>query len=357
MDSESVSESGKIYRNSNGIFCFVCVHCGNYFENIDIRKNQILFFLEHIESHFSGGLIIAVDETSVNENKPTGCEGSLEFISIITDHLKVEQAAKRDDLSTENWLDTTSRESMDTRKININCSYCSESFPNQLYLVLHSEIHHPNQPIEGIQTNDIQCDRCFMEFDTHTKLEEHLIKHHTTEVAMDVKLDDSSFMDHSNECLECKVCRRPFKARHLLKRHLQRSTCKDEFCIPLQVGEFPFYCDICDHGFPYKFRLIHHMSQQHTGKENRCRYCGQRYVLETSLRKHETNECSKRPNVKEDDTIRKGVNKKIMSTNASQQKKTWGGYREPKNLQGPKMFNCEFCEKVYDTHYKLKQVT
>lgn len=241
--------------------------------------------------------------------------------------------------------------SIDDQKRCINCSYCSESFANRLYLVLHSEIHHPNLPIEGIQTSDVQCDRCLIEFDTPTTLEEHLNKDHPTdEVTINSKVDDVGAL-YPDECLECKVCRRAFKARHLLKRHLQRSTCKDEFCVPLQVGEFPFYCDICGHGFPHKFRLIHHMSQRHTGKEFKCKYCHQRYALEASLLKHERSECTQRPDLN-DDEIRKIGTKKATSSDV---KKTWGGYREPRNVQGPKMFNCEFCDKVYDTHYKLKQ--
>lgn len=212
-------------------------------------------------------------------------------------------------------------------------------------MVLHSEIQHPNQPIEGIQTSDLQCDRCSIEFDTLAKLEEHLNKDHATEV----KVDDAST---PVECLECKVCRRTFRARHLLKRHMQRSTCKDEFSIPTRVGEFPFYCDICGHGFPHKFRLIHHMSQRHTGKENKCKYCKQRYVLEASLKRHESYECVQRPDMDDDRITKLGI-KKVESSDV---KKTWGGFREPKNVQGPKgMFNCSFCDKVYDTHYKLKQ--
>lgn len=75
MESESVSESGKIYRNSNGIFCFVCVHCASYFENITET-------LEHIDRHFSDGTITEREEFSLNENKPIACVESLEFISI-----------------------------------------------------------------------------------------------------------------------------------------------------------------------------------------------------------------------------------------------------------------------------------
>lgn len=351
MESESVSESGRIYRNSSGIFCFVCVHCGNYFTNIDET-------LQHIETHFSDGTIVVADETSTNENKPAGYGDSLEFISIATDdiapdNMKVEHEAKRDDSCIENWFERNSKDSLisstDSQKKSISCSYCSESFPNQLYLVLHSEIHHPNQPIEGVQTNEIQCERCLMDFDTHAKLEEHLSEHHTMEVTIDLKVDDASLLCNPNECVECKFCRRTFRARHLLKRHLQRSTCKDEFCIPIQVGEFPFYCDMCGSGFPHKFRLIHHMSQRHTGKENKCRYCNQRYVLEKSLRKHETHECFQRPDIEEDE-IRKVVSKKVVSSDNTRDnvKKTWGGYREPKNIQGPKMFNCEFCSKGKD---------
>lgn len=79
MESESVSESGKIYRNSNGIFCFVCVHCGSYFENISDT-------LEHIERHFiDGTLLTETDDFSLNESKPVGCVDTLEFISITTD--------------------------------------------------------------------------------------------------------------------------------------------------------------------------------------------------------------------------------------------------------------------------------
>lgn len=106
-------------------------------------------------------------------------------------------------------------------------------------------------------------------------------------------------------------------------------------------------------GFPHKFRLIHHMSQQHTGKENQCKYCNQRYALEASLKKHERYECLKRSELV-DNEIRKHEIKKETTSDV---KKTWGGYREPKNVQGPKMFSCDFtnCDKVYDTHYKLKQ--
>lgn len=80
METESVSESGKIYRNSNGIYCFVCVHCGHYFENINET-------LEHIDRHFSDGtIVIATDSRTTNENKPSvECGDSLEFISITTD--------------------------------------------------------------------------------------------------------------------------------------------------------------------------------------------------------------------------------------------------------------------------------
>lgn len=227
----------------------------------------------------------------------------------------------------------------------IKCLYCSDEFTNHLYLVLHSEIRHPNQPIEGVQISDLQCDRCLIEFDTPEKLEEHFNNDHPIEV----KVDEASITPE--ESLDCKVCRRTFRARHLLKRHLQRSTCKDEFCIPMQVGEFPFYCDICGHGFPYKFRLIHHMSQRHTGKEHKCKYCNQRYVLEASLRKHERYECVQRPDLADDQITKLGI-KKVSSDD----KKTWGGYREPKNaVQGAKTFDCSFCDKVYDTHYKLKQ--
>lgn len=342
MESDSVSESGKIYRNHNGMFCFLCVHCGNYFENVDET-------LVHIESHFSDGTVsISNDETSEIDNKPEGYTDSLEFISITTNNLKVESETRRDDAGTENWLDENS---INSRKTNINCSHCSESFQNQLYLVLHSEIHHPDQPIEGVTNNDVQCDRCLMQFDSNEKLEEHLTKDHTMEVTIDLKVDNLSSFYDLDECLECKVCRRTFKAKHLLNRHLHRSTCKDEFCIPLQVGEFPFYCDICGHGFSHKFRLIHHMSQRHSGKENRCKYCGQRYVFETSLLKHETYECFQRPAAEEYDE-RNIDSTRGESSNATHGsvKKTWGGYREPKNIQGPKMFNCQFCDKVYDTH-------
>lgn len=78
MESESMSESGKIYRNSNGNYCFICVHCGSYFESINDT-------LEHIESHFTDGTIIASDESFLNENKPLGCVDSLEFVSITSD--------------------------------------------------------------------------------------------------------------------------------------------------------------------------------------------------------------------------------------------------------------------------------
>lgn len=77
MDSES-SESGKIYRNSSGQFCFVCLHCGNYSENI----NETLV---HIDSHFIDGTIVASNEDFINENKPVECVDSLEFISIATE--------------------------------------------------------------------------------------------------------------------------------------------------------------------------------------------------------------------------------------------------------------------------------
>lgn len=258
--------------------------------------------------------------------------------------LKVEDETKHNEICVEDWLEPASSDlmtnSMDDRKLCISCAYCSESFPNRLFLVLHSEIYHPNQPIEGEQTGDLQCQGCLIEFDTPNKLEEHLNQEHPIEEPVNIKVNDA------DECFECKFCRRTFKAKNLLKRHLQRSTCKDEFCIPTQVGEFPFYCDICGHGFPYKFRLIHHI-QRHTGKENKCRYCNQRYVLEASLRKHENSECLQRPNLDENET-----DKRIAIADG---KKSWGGYREPKNIQGPKMFNCEWCDKMYATHYKLKQ--
>lgn len=263
--------------------------------------------------------------------------------------LKVEDDPKRDD----DWLGATS---MDNCKRFINCSYCSESFSSRLFLLLHSEVSHPNQPIEGVQTSDAQCDGCLIEFDSPEKLEEHLLRDHMPEETLMMKVDDDDelHLDEDEEsasldCVECKVCRRTFKAKHLLKRHLQRSACKDEFCVPIQVGEFPFLCDICGHGFPYKFRLIHHMNQRHTGKQNKCKYCSQRYVFEESLKKHENYECTKRPNSIEHQ--RSETEKKP----ADDEKKSWGGHRKPKAVQGPKMFSCEFCEKTYDTHYKLKQ--
>lgn len=269
----------------------------------------------------------------------------------------MECEAKRSESCAEDWLEANPTDlmvnSVDSQTTCINCSYCSQSFPNRLFLVLHSEIQHPNQPIEGVQTSDVQCDRCLIEFDTRTKLEEHLSKEHPTDRATLNVNDDAADTSYPDECLECKVCRRAFKAKHLLKRHLQRSMCKDEFCVPMQVGEFPFYCDICGHGFPHKFRLIHHMSQRHAGKAFKCKYCQQRYVLEESLIRHENYECLQRSDFDGDEISRNSV-KKVPNA-SSDTKKTWGGYRESKNVQGPKMFNCEFCDKVYDTHYKLKQ--
>lgn len=75
LETDSVSECGKIYRNLNGTFCFVCAHCGDYFENINDT-------LEHINIHFS-------DRTGDNatEEIMTSMDGvdTLEFISITTD--------------------------------------------------------------------------------------------------------------------------------------------------------------------------------------------------------------------------------------------------------------------------------
>ncbi len=70
---ESLSESGKIYRDSNGIYCYVCVHCGAYFDNINET-------LDHIDSHFLDG----TTEDEIVKN-PADCTDSLEFIAITTD--------------------------------------------------------------------------------------------------------------------------------------------------------------------------------------------------------------------------------------------------------------------------------
>ncbi|KAJ6648155.1 Zinc finger protein [Pseudolycoriella hygida] len=341
MECETINESGKIYRNSNGIFCFVCVHCGNYFENVNET-------LEHIESHFTDGTISHNDETAVTEGKPLKLADALEFISTDSrSDFKIEDGAMRD--QPENWVKPATKNpsftSVDSR---IKCSHCSECFSSQLILALHSDVQHPNQPIEGVQTSDIQCDRCLIEFDTLSKLEEHLNQDHSMEVTIDLRVDHVSELQEPEECLKCKFCRRSFKATHLLKRHLQRSSCKDEFVIPIEVAEFAFNCDICGHGFHKKFRLINHMTQHHSEKEERCKYCNQRYVLETTLRKHEKFECLQRPNLNDDEMRKLAIEKEEV-------KKSWGGCRVPKNVEGSKMFHCEFCSKIYDTHYKLKQ--
>lgn len=80
METESVSESGRIYRNSSGVFCFVCAHCGSYFENVNET-------LEHIDSHFSDRTIVITEtigsnEICANENKTGASEDSLEFVAI-----------------------------------------------------------------------------------------------------------------------------------------------------------------------------------------------------------------------------------------------------------------------------------
>ncbi|XP_037044682.1 zinc finger protein 26-like isoform X2 [Bradysia coprophila] len=350
MEAE-VSESGKIYRNASGLFCFVCDHCGSYFDNVNET-------LEHIDGHFTGGTIITdaigSNQTCAIENK---AENSLDFIAIsditadLRSNLRVKDESKQNETCVEDWLEPSGStdfmtDSIIDRKRCIHCSYCAEHFASRLFLVLHSEISHPNQPIEGEQTGDLQCEGCSIEFDTPTKLEGHFNQQHPTEVATDIKVNDA------DECSECKFCRRSFKAKHLLKRLLQRSTCKDEFCKPTQIGEFPFYCDICGHGFRHKFRLIHHMTQRHTGKEDKCKYCNQRYVLEASLRRHENSECLLRPNADENG-IAKANNKNV--TLSSDGNKSWDGYRESKNVQRPKMFSCDPCQKSYDTPYILKQ--
>lgn len=152
--------------------------------------------------------------------------------------MKIEHEGK--ETESEEWLEPASTVSQEPY---ISCSYCLESFPNRLYLVLHSEIHHPNQDIEGIQTSEVQCDESWID-----PTKENSSTDHPTDAKTHLEEDEVNTLCDTDECLQCKVCRRTFKARHLLKRHLRRSTCKDEFCIPMQVGEFPFYCDICGHG-------------------------------------------------------------------------------------------------------------
>lgn len=370
MENESVSESGKIYRNAVGIFTIVCVHCGNYFDDINET-------LDHIESHFTDGIIVT-DAALENDNKlmertkfldfdEMSAADDPEFISITTDHLKIETNDAND--AMEHWIEQNSMDNLeDSVKIativettkmqskdpankqkTMRCPFCSESFTHQLFLVVHTKTHHPNIRIQDDTHNSAyKCERCTAEFDTTAMLEDHFTENHTVEMTIDLKVDDVSSSYQTDDTLECKVCRRDFRTKNLLKRHVARSTCKDEFCVPLQVGEFPFYCDICGHGFPKKFRLIYHMAQRHTGTETRCKYCNQRYVLETSLQKHETHDCPQRPGAEEDGG-KKVVSKRKCTSHAEHDKKTkknWGGHRESGLVQGPKMFNCEFCERV-----------
>lgn len=238
----------------------------------------------------------------------------------------------------DSFIDTPSSEDFETNSIEgrkqfISCSYCSESFPSRLLLVLHSEISHHMLPIEGIQSSNTQCDVCLIEYDSPAKLEEHLNRDHClVDEITNVTADSiGAVVPETSECLECNVCRRSFKAKHLLNRHLQRSTCKNEFCVPTHVGEFPFYCDICGSGFPYKFRLIQHMNRRHTAKK---------------LTKHEKQECLQRPNSSRNE---KTIGDELQVEESLREN------GEPKNVQAPKMFSCEFCNKVYDTQYKLKQ--
>lgn len=129
------------------------------------------------------------------------------------------------------------------------CSYCSKSFPKEVTLLKHIDIHAVAKPF--------QCQECGKCYARRGTLQNHLRIH----------------TDHRP--FKCSLCDKSFSIRYSFNMHMK-----------MHNGETPYKCVECGKGFPQKCDLTMHLIMHSGFQPFRCTMCQKSFNHKSNLRQH-----------------------------------------------------------------------
>lgn len=158
--------------------------------------------------------------------------------------------------------------------VPVSCPICNKSFQKQSSLDKHLAKHDEQQ----------KCAICNLTFNSEPLLMEHMVTH--TEIKAEIGTEENAFTclichvafnslrslamhkkKHKNKEKQpaifiCDVCKKEFKAKPLLTRHLK-----------LHSKVRPFQCPKCPKKYSRSDQLDVHLAQHNELKKNMCPYC------------------------------------------------------------------------------------
>ncbi|XP_029778624.1 zinc finger protein 236 [Suricata suricatta] len=149
------------------------------------------------------------------------------------------------------------------------CSECGDEFSLQGQLAVHMEEHR--QELAGGRAH--ACKTCRKEFETPSRLREHMRTHYKIRVSSTRSY--SRNIDRSGFTYSCPHCGKTFQKPSQLTRHIR-----------IHTGERPFKCSECGKAFNQKGALQTHMIK-HTGeKPHACAFCPAAFSQKGNLQSH-----------------------------------------------------------------------
>lgn len=161
------------------------------------------------------------------------------------------------------------------------CDHCSLRFPTKRNLKYHLVVHSKERPFN--------CRACSLTFKCSRGLKSHFNNCHLVS-------------DHNILVFECDHCRKKFKNKVLLKRHVERHTtkllnCRD--CLKkfkstrnlrvherIHKNERPYKCNICSKTFVQSGSLVLHLRIHSNDKPYKCNDCPKAYFQKRGLEFH-----------------------------------------------------------------------
>lgn len=267
---------------------YCCPHCGRTFFHENSLNAHMIF---HKEKKHCCSL----------------CDSKFYSKHLLFDHLKVEHAVHEMDDDSLNKLLDCSNKKEPFKRVDFDCTMCTETFKNSDDLKEHKKSHP-----EGSRHVCKICGKTYLEVST---LRRHLVVHTGKKTYLCPVCGKSFFyrnvlkshmIYHSEKKHKCHLCEKRFHMRHMLQEHIRMSHSNNrynymcEICGKLCSSSRRFgihkeshntiYCPTCGKSYRnlryYKQHLKTHNGMPTPKKSYICDYCGEKRTLKTLLELH-----------------------------------------------------------------------
>lgn len=248
----------------------LCKHCGvelqwayEFYKKVSLANQQLKYIENLIETE------IDVDQEEETETKPLVKEKTIMQSDEQLETVK-ETLGETETVEPPSDQSSSDQESLETSQIvaygsvndvvprqrysgKFSCQFCNKMFRNHSHMQKHQLIHLSDRP----QFHCSFCDRIYL-----------------TKQALKVHVDTK----HNKSGSACTICGKVFAIAKALEVHMRYH---DRY--------FPFECNQCDHKFAQRSHLNVHQQVQHSSSRFLCTFptCGKLFTSSSALRNHE----------------------------------------------------------------------